>query len=366
MNRGTEVSRLRTAPTHPPVHFKKEPFFDVLATLVSPMRLVTSFRGWQHTSVSFQFKSQDVDAIRSSSTGNAGSRPEFSVQVHLRFCLLDATSEQGDSYPSDLAVNVNGRAIAPPAPIPCKVSGGATERVHLPINIVTSCFLCPCAINKVCVTWQPVRGREYAVGLFLVRKLSVATLLSGLQQRKKQSVALTTAMIKKKVKRRASSDDIAVTRLHVSLRCPLSRTRMTVPCRARSCNHLDCFDAYSYLQVNERRPAWMCPVCGKRAAFSSLVIDQMFEHIVANTPGDCDGVVFHEDGSWTPSQKESDSGATISATPSSSAAGSSAPPSSCASSGQDVGRPSKRPRVEEVIDLTEYSSSDEDECGPRG
>ncbi|KAH6931333.1 hypothetical protein HPB50_023556 [Hyalomma asiaticum] len=104
-------------------------------------------------------------------------------------------------------------------------------------------------------------------------------------------------MIKKKVKRRASSDDIAVTRLHVSLRCPLSRTRMTVPCRARSCNHLDCFDAYSYLQVNERRPVWMCPVCGKRAAFSSLVIDQMFEHIVANTPGDCDGVVFHEDGS---------------------------------------------------------------------
>ncbi|KAH6930294.1 hypothetical protein HPB50_012542 [Hyalomma asiaticum] len=349
--------RTRASPAGPTVHFKKEPFFAVLKALVLPTPLVTlGYAGWQHCVVNFLLEPQHVNAIRLPLPKDARLNLEYSVQVRLRFCSLDSTSEQDDRYPSDLVVKVNDRPIVLPAPIPCKVFDGSTERVHLPINITGSCFVVPNMLNKVCVTWRPVRGHEYAVGLFLVRKLSVATLLSGLQQSKKQSVALTTAMIKKKVKRRASSDDIAVTRLHVSLRCPLSRTRMTVPCRARSCNHLDCFDAYSYLQVNERRPVWMCPVCGKRAAFSSLVVDQMFEHIVANTPGDCDGVVFHEDGSWTPSQKESDSGA---ATPSSSAVRSPTQPSSWSSGGQVA-----RPTVE-FIDLTEDSSGDEDDCGAR-
>ncbi|KAL3211453.1 hypothetical protein MRX96_036428 [Rhipicephalus microplus] len=148
-------------------------------------------------------------------------------------------------------------------------------------------------------------------------------------------------MIKKKAKRRATiSDDVAITRFHVSLTCPLSQSRMKVPCRARSCRHLDCFDGFNYLQVNERRPTWTCPVCMMRAPLSSLVVDQVFAHILANVPNDCDGVVFHEDGSWTPSKR--DHGATI-----------------C-----QVGRSLKQPTIE-VIDLTNSSSDDEADCGVR-
>ncbi|KAL1439016.1 hypothetical protein MTO96_047486 [Rhipicephalus appendiculatus] len=159
-----------------------------------------------------------VDAIRSSSTDNAGSSRECNVQVHLRFCLHDTNREQDDSYPLNLAVKVNGEYLALPAPIPCKVSGEPIEWVHLPVNIVSSCNLGLSALNKVCVTWLPVSGRDYIVGLFLVRKLTAATILSGLQQ---LSAALTRAMIKRKAKRRATiGDDVAITRFHVSLTCP--------------------------------------------------------------------------------------------------------------------------------------------------
>ncbi|KAL1441322.1 hypothetical protein MTO96_008734 [Rhipicephalus appendiculatus] len=146
----------------------------------------------------------------------------------------------------------------------------------------------------------PVGGRLYVLGLFLV---------------------------KKRAERRASvSDDVAVTGLHVSLTCPLSRTRMKVPCRAQSCKHLGCFDRSTYLQVNERKPTWRCPVCGMRAPLSSLVVDRLFAHILANVPGDCDSVVLHKDGSWTPSSTpQRDNGATTSATPSSFTAHSSTP-----------------------------------------
>nr|XP_037275785.1 E3 SUMO-protein ligase PIAS1-like [Rhipicephalus microplus] len=289
-------------PVSKPVRFKKEPFFDVLATLVEPKGLKTSGReGWQQVHIPFRFETQHVHLLHST---QADSSQECNVQVHLRFGSLNAKSEQDDRYPSDLAVEVNDRFVALPEPVTFKITGGATKRVQLPINIVSSCFVSSTVTNVLGVTWRPVRGHEFAVGLFLVKKRSVATIVSALQREKAQRVALTTAMVKKKMERRASSDEVVVTKLHVSLTCPLSRTRMKVPCRARSCKHLDCFDAFNYLQVNEWRPAWLCPVCGNRAALSSLVVDQLFVDIIASVPDDCESVIFREDGSWTPSTSQ--------------------------------------------------------------
>ncbi|KAH8024081.1 hypothetical protein HPB51_021426 [Rhipicephalus microplus] len=344
------------SPESPLLLFKEEPLFVVLAILV-PTTPLLSFGCKGLKQIAFRLKRQHVDAIRSSSTDDANR--ECSVRVHLRFRLLYTNSEQDDSYPLNLAVEVNGESLALPAPIPCKVSGGPIEWVCLPINIVSSCKLKPSVMNKVRVTWHPVSGRHYVVGLFLVKKLEAATVLCGLEQ---LSVALTRDMIKKKAKRRATiSDDVAITRFHVSLTCPLSQSRMKVPCRARSCRHLDCFDGFNYLQVNERRPTWTCPVCMMRAPLSSLVVDQVFAHILANVPNDCDGVVFHEDGSWTSSQR--DQGATICVTPPLFTARGPVPPSRSSFS-QQVGRSLKQPTIE-VIDLTNSSSDDEAGCGVR-
>lgn len=46
-----------------------------------------------------------------------------------------------------------------------------------------------------------------------------------------------------------------------------------LPCRASTCDHLQCFDASLYLQMNERKPTWTCPVCDKSALYDYLVID---------------------------------------------------------------------------------------------
>src|SRR6218665_2588364 len=53
----------------------------------------------------------------------------------------------------------------------------------------------------------------------------------------------------------------------------LGKMRMTVPCRASTCNHLQCFDAPTFLQMNEKKPTWLCPVCDKAAQFQNLIID---------------------------------------------------------------------------------------------
>jgi len=66
---------------------------------------------------------------------------------------------------------------------------------------------------------------------------------------------------------------IATAALKVSIACPLGKCRMTLPCRSSACIHLQCFDAQLFLQMNERKPTWMCPVCDKPLLFESLSID---------------------------------------------------------------------------------------------
>lgn len=79
-------------------------------------------------------------------------------------------------------------------------------------------------------------------------------------------------LVKEKLNEDADCE-IATTSLRVSLLCPLGKFRMNVPCRATTCNHLQCFDASVYLEMNERRATWTCPVCDKPALYDNLVID---------------------------------------------------------------------------------------------
>ena len=53
----------------------------------------------------------------------------------------------------------------------------------------------------------------------------------------------------------------------------LGKVRMKVPCRSVTCDHLQCFDAITYLRMNEKKPTWFCPVCDRRADYSKLIID---------------------------------------------------------------------------------------------
>lgn len=60
--------------------------------------------------------------------------------------------------------------------------------------------------------------------------------------------------------------------------CPASvsqlvKMRLGVPCRVLTCAHLQCFDAVFFLQMNEKKPTWTCPVCDKPAPFELLTID---------------------------------------------------------------------------------------------
>lgn len=110
----------------------------------------------------------------------------------------------------------------------------------------------------------------------------------------------TRALIKEKLNEDADCE-IATTMLRVSLICPLGKMRMITPCRASTCMHLQCFDASLYLQMNERKPTWNCPVCDKSALYENLVIDGYFQEVIGSQMLGLDDneIQLHKDGEWS-------------------------------------------------------------------
>jgi len=76
-------------------------------------------------------------------------------------------------------------------------------------------------------------------------------------------------------KEEEDDDDLIQSSVRLSLRCPLSYTRIGVPVRSVECRHLECFDLASYLEMaNVTKPAkWKCPMCNKDATPALLRVD---------------------------------------------------------------------------------------------
>ena len=69
-------------------------------------------------------------------------------------------------------------------------------------------------------------------------------------------------------------DEIVATSQILSLKCPVSWSRLSLPCRGMACTHLQCFDASSYLRLQQQGPQWLCPICDKSVPFDQLAVDE--------------------------------------------------------------------------------------------
>ncbi len=83
---------------------------------------------------------------------------------------------------------------------------------------------------------------------------------------------------------------LMTTRHRVSLICPITQSLIVVPAKSSYCSHLTCFDLKAFLQMNERRLQWTCPICKKSASFESLRIDERLKNILSNVPPNCSTV----------------------------------------------------------------------------
>ncbi|XP_067886179.1 E3 SUMO-protein ligase PIAS2 isoform X1 [Heterodontus francisci] len=293
-------------PVHPDVQLKSIPFYDVLDVLIKPTSLVPSnIQRFQEKYFIFALTPQQVKEICISRDFLPGGRRDYIVQVQLRFCLAETSCPQQDNYPNNLCIKVNGKLYPLPGFTPPLKNGVEQKRPGRPLNITSQVRLSSAVPNQISVSWAPEMGRNYSVSVFLVKQLTSAVLLQRLRNKGIRNSDHSRALIKEKLTADPDSE-IATTSLRVSLMCPLGKMRLIVPCRAVTCTHLQCFDAALYLQMNEKKPTWICPVCDKMASYDSLIIDGLFMEIL-NSCTDVDEIKFQEDGFWCPMRPKKES-----------------------------------------------------------
>ncbi|MEE6503532.1 hypothetical protein FKM82_004847 [Ascaphus truei] len=335
-------------PVHPDIKLQKLPFYDLLDELIKPTSLASdNSQRFQETCFAFALTPQQVQQI-SSSMDISGTKCDFTVQVQLRFCLSETSCPQEDHFPPNLCV----KGYLPPTK-----NGVEPKRPSRPINITSLVRLSTTVPNTIIVSWTAEIGRSFSLAVYLVKQLSSAILLQRLRAKGIRNPDHSRALIKEKLTADPDSE-IATTSLRVSLLCPLGKMRLTIPCRSLTCSHLQCFDATLYIQMNEKKPTWVCPVCDKKAPYEHLIIDGLFMEILKFCT-DCDEIQFKEDGSWSPMRSKKEvqevttsynrvDGGCISSTV----------------EHQLSSHQQSRNRKVEVIDLTIDSSSDEEEDEP--
>jgi len=304
-------SSSRSLPVHPDIKLVKLPFYDVMSELLKPASLLAQGGNRFHeTRFDFYLTPSQATDIASNRDVTPGSRMDFLYQIQLRFCPLsmEPGKEASDEFPPNLNVHVNGKMVQLPNPIPTNKPGVEPKRPPKPVNITPQCKLSPILPNTIGVKWAAEYGKGWVIAISLVMKLTSDDLLDRLKKKGTREPTYTKNLIKEKLNN--DDDDVATDSLKVTLTCPLGKMRMRVPCRPVSCNHMQCFDASTFLQMNERKPTWNCPVCDKKALYDDLMIDGYFQEILDSkeTVGE-ENVMLERDGSWKLAPKEEDASA---------------------------------------------------------
>ncbi|KAK3356979.1 PINIT domain-containing protein [Lasiosphaeria hispida] len=258
----------------PAFQYKQSPFFEVKYQLteVKTCEVMAAHRN----SVSLTLSAQDIEQCVADKT--------MRVMV---FCASGNTGVQDIAFPHQSEMKVNT------AEVKANLRGlknkpGSTR----PVDITDYLRMKPSNYaNKIDFTYALTSKRFYLC-LYVCKATPVEALVGKIQKK------IRTETVISEITKKASDPDVIATSQNLSLKCPLTYMRLNLPCRGLSCSHIQCFDATSYLQLQEQGPQWICPICNKSAPFDQLAVDEYVREILANTSDSTEQVTIEPDGEW--------------------------------------------------------------------
>ncbi|KAJ7055740.1 PINIT domain-containing protein [Mycena amicta] len=149
-------------------------------------------------------------------------------------------------------------------------------------------------INHAPAGHQPEFKKHYLVAQ-LVQVQRVSTLVETLRQTR---FVPAEDIRRQMLASMSADDDIIAGTLKLSLKCPLSFARISLPCRSAKCRHSQCFDAASWYYLMEQTTTWLCPICENILDWRELIIDGFVAEILCLTPPSVDDVLLEADGTW--------------------------------------------------------------------
>jgi hypothetical protein len=109
-------------------------------------------------------------------------------------------------------------------------------------------------------------------------------------------------------------DDLVVGEQLVSLRCPLSQARMTVPVKGLHCEHHQCFELSSFLAASRQQSLLQCPQCTRQLPIEELSVSDQMDQACRTLPEDVtevfatEGKAYHVAEAEQPPAKRGNTG----------------------------------------------------------
>ncbi|XP_074647800.1 zinc finger MIZ domain-containing protein 1-like isoform X2 [Tubulanus polymorphus] len=218
------------------------------------------------------------------------------LELQLK-CFHHEDRQMNTNWPASVTVSVNAT--------PLNIERGENKTSHKPLYLKD---VCQPGRNTIQITVTACCCSHLFV-LQLVHRPSVRSVLQGLLRKRLLPAEHCITKIKRNFTSPAngsmngSDDGVEQTAIKVSLKCPITFRRISLPARGQDCKHIQCFDLESYLQLNCERGAWRCPVCNKTALLEGLEIDQYIWGILTNlSQTEFEEVTIDPTASWKPVQ----------------------------------------------------------------
>jgi len=293
-------------PKAPEVAIRDLPFYPVKATLLRPVQLSAKDASeQQQQSLAFYLSPEQAITVNNGRKVEANGMVVYTMHILLRFTKPSYDNVQDDDFPRNLCLKVNNKVcpLPNPKPVPANRPNLEAKRPPKPLIITSLCKLnTKSCLNQVTVSYATAKdGTKHTVSVYLVEKLTPSDLLKAMKIKGQRDPSVTRAVIKSKLEDK--DDEISTTSCKVSMACPLGMARMTLPCRASTCDHLQCFDADLYLKMNEKKPKWVCPVCNRPAYFEHLFLDGFYIQLLLSPAFKAlstNDIILNNDASWEP------------------------------------------------------------------
>ncbi|XP_055690592.1 zinc finger MIZ domain-containing protein 1 isoform X2 [Lutzomyia longipalpis] len=245
--------------------------------------------------------SNHVFQLKPNVYGTLMSRADLELQLK---CFHHEDRQMNTNWPASVQVSANA--------IPLIIDRGEPKMSHRPLYLKA---VCQPGRNTIQITVSACCCSHLFV-LQLVHRPSIRHVLQGLLRRNLlaaehcvnkikchfQQVAATTNRPPDgaEAANPQNGDNPADTPSQtVTLKCPITFKKISLPARGQECRHLACFDLESYLQINCERGSWRCPICNKSALTETLEVDQyMWAILNSLSTQDVDEVIIDNGANW--------------------------------------------------------------------
>jgi len=272
------------------------PYFKTLAPVLRPLYYdFNDFNDFNADFTNFTACYYLTEMAKNSIIESWNNNKEYKLQILLRLEQIGEKSFNG-SLPHNITVFVNDRQYTLPILNVPKLGQITSWQHYVPIDINEYMDLRTCLQNTLKIVWSN-KPYSYLTSVFVVQNLTWQHLLVELKKRPIRTSEITLKFIEKFMSKRVGFNLDSV---FITIMDPLTKLRLKLPARGVKCVHLQCFDAISFLQINEQKLIWSCPICNKQIKFENIEIDEYLLKIVQNQnlSEECENVILFKDGTW--------------------------------------------------------------------